>query len=202
MEKLPQEIVITEAIQEKEVVDVYLDRKLENAEQIDENGKSFGVFMHSLILSNYTELSITRGNGIGALGNDNEKAIALFTLNKGFNKTLIDDLAPKITDFKIDSEPDLVPSIHSINEKFRVVAKGSPVDLMQRCTYVVIDSRVIKLTRKLVREINNAFWTMVAKGLMVYALAIKDLTDYTKEADLQELASDMTFVALVGIGKT
>lgn len=202
MKQFCPEIVVTEELHNnKEVVNVFLDRKLEKAEQIDENGKSFGVFMHSLILSNYTEITITNGKSIELIGNENEKAIALFTLNKGFDKNLIDDLAPKVSELQIASDPELKPSVHSINEKYRVVAKGSPVDLMQRCTYVIIDSRVIKLTRKLTREINKAFWTMVAKGLMVYALAIKDLTDF-RQKNLDEAASDMTFVALVGIGKT
>ena len=75
------------------VCEVYIDGTLKKAEVIDDNTKSFGIFMHSLILSN-TGKSSTIENGSGTVVNESEKAITLFTLNKGFNNKLIEAIAP------------------------------------------------------------------------------------------------------------
>ena len=181
------------------VCEVYIDGALKKAEVIDDNIKSFGIFMHSLILSNSDKTNgISKYNEF--MKDESEKAITLFTLNKGFDKKLFESIAPKVSDFDEDIETEFEPSVHLINEKLRVIAKGNPAELLKRCSYVLIDSKYVKLTRRLIKEINNAFKTMVEGGLKVYALAIKDLSEFSETLKKDIISNEMTFVALVGIG--
>lgn len=184
---------------EKEVLEVYIDGRRREAELVDENVKSYGMFMHTLVLSSAYSESGSTGENV-ALTDVNEKAIIRFAYSKGFDKKLIDTIAPKMGEIEISPETDLHPSVHQINEKLRVVAKGSPIELIQRCSYVLKDTQFIKLTRGVLHEIYDTFWAMVDQGLKVYALAIRDFSDGVQTDDRGKMATDMAFVALVAVG--
>ena len=181
------------------VCEVYMDGTLKKAEVINDNMKSYGIFMHSLILSTSENISNVN-SGMDDIMEESERAITLFTLNKGFDKKLFETIAPKVPEVEEGIETEFKPSVHLINEKLRVIAKGNPSELLKRCNYVLIDSKYVKLTRRLIKEINTAFKTMLDSGLRVYALAIKDLSEISENLKKDILGSGMIFVALVGIG--
>lgn len=186
----------------REVSEVFLDGKLNKAELVDDKAKSFGIFMHSLILSNNSKVVKTGKNEVEISGDENERAITLFTLDRGFDKNLIDNIAPKVTDLDNNFGIDLRPSIHSVNNKLRIVAKGNPMELIQKCAYVLMDLKIEHITRKLLSNINAVYNTMISKGQTVYAIVIKDILDLSETVRRETVLSGMTFVALVGIGKT
>ncbi len=181
------------------VCEVYLDGELKKAEVIDEHEKSYGIFMHSVILSNNSTV-IKSGKEVEVIGDEQEKAISLFTLNKGFDKSLFDVIAPKIADVNLENEICLKPSVHLINDKLRVVTKGNAPEVLKKCSYVLIDSKFVKLTRKLMRSINEAYRKMLDEGLRVYAIAIKDLTEASEIIKKEFSLNQMVFVGLLGIG--
>lgn len=184
----------------KKVVEVYIDGNRKSAELVDENVKSYGMFMHSLVLSNTISGDPASALKSSIAKDENEMAITRYTYGKGFNKKLLDTIAPKMEEIIINPETDLRPSIHHINEKYRVIAKGSPIELIQRCTYVLMDTKCVRLTRRVMNDIQEVFWGMVSKGLKVYALAIRDLSDLGTLTKREAAATEMAFVALVGIG--
>lgn len=181
------------------VCEVYLDGELKKAEVIDEHEKSYGIFMHSVILSNNSTV-IKSGKEVEVIGDEQEKAISLFTLNKGFDKSLFDIIAPKIADVNLENELCLKPSVHLINDKLRVVTKGNAPEVLKKCSYVLIDSKFIKLTRRLMRGINEAYRKMLEEGLKVYAVAIKDLSEASEIIKKEFSLNQMVFVGLLGIG--
>ncbi len=181
------------------VCEVYLDGELKKAEVIDEHEKSYGIFMHSVILSNNSTV-IKSGKEVEVIGDEQEKAISLFTLNKGFDKSLFDIIAPKIADVNLENEICLKPSVHLINDKLRVVTKGNAPEVLKKCTYVLIDSKFVKLTRRLMRGINEAYRKMLDRGLRVYAIAIKDISEVSEVIKKEFSLNQMVFVGLLGIG--
>jgi magnesium-transporting ATPase (P-type) len=187
--------------EEPAVCEVYLDGELKKAEVIDESDKSYGIFMHSVILSNNSQVIKTGNHEVKVIGDEQEKAISLFTLNKGFDKSLFDSIAPKIAEVNLENEICLKPSVHLINNKLRIVTKGNTQQLLQRCSYVLIDSKFVKLTRRMLRSINEAYRTMVEEGLKVYAVAIKDLARASELITKEFSLNQMVFVGLLGIGK-
>lgn len=183
------------------VCEVYLDGELKEAEFVNERSTSYGVFMHTLTLCNESKITnYTRGK-FEVTGSEYEKAIAWYALNRGYNKNLIESVVPRVSECVLDEEASLGSSIYSINEKYRIISKASPVELMRHCIYVLTDAGIVKLSRKIAKEINKAFWFMIEKGLKVYALAIKDITDINDSLEDKSISRDMIFVGMVGIGK-
>lgn len=180
------------------VEEVYLDGKLQKAEFIDEDEKSFGIFMHSLILSNYVEVMKVNCNQINLIGDEYEKAIFYYTASKGFDKDLMESIAPKMDE--ITYNKNLRATTHLINEQTRIVSKGTPEELLRRCSYILLDSRFVKVTRRIFREINDVLGDMLKRCINVYAIAIKDVSKASEILSMNVSIDDMTLVALVGMG--
>lgn len=183
------------------VNEIYLDGKLKKAELIDEDDKSYGIFMHSLILSNYAEVMKVSNSQVNITGDEVEKAIFNYTASKGFDKKLIENIAPKVDDLTFECENPIHVTTHLINDKMRIVSKGTPQELLRRCTYILSDSKFVKLTRRMLREVNEVLQDMLLRCMSVYAIAIKDLSEIQEVLATDRYVSDMTLVALVGIGK-
>lgn len=183
------------------VSEVYLDGKLKKAELIDEAEKSFGIFMHSLILSNYAEVMKVNSHNIDVVGDDCEKAIFYYTASKGFDKKLIESIAPRVKELSFEDKDHLKVSTHLINEKMRIVSKGSSDALLKRCTHILIDSKFIKITRKIYREVNSVMADMLNRCVNVYAIAIKDISKMQNTFNTDFYVRDMALVALVGMGR-
>jgi magnesium-transporting ATPase (P-type) len=183
------------------VCEVYLDGELKEAEFVNERSTSYGVFMHTLTLCNESKITNYTRDKFEVTGSEYEKAIAWYALSRGYNKNLIESVVPRVSEYILDEEASLGSSIYSINEKYRIVSKASPVELMKHCIYVLTDAGIVKLTRKITKEINKAFWFMIEKGLKVYALAIKDIADINEGFKDKKNSREMIFVGMFGIGK-
>lgn len=181
------------------VDEVYLDGKLKKAELIDEDDKSYGIFMHSLILSNYTEIIKVNNREINVIGDEYEKAIFRFAASKGFNKDLIESIAPRVSELTFDYDENLKVSTHIINEKFRIISKGTPEQLLKRCSYILMDSNFVKISRKIFKEVNAKLKEMLERSYSVYAIAIKDISKISRAYCKDNIISDMALVALVGM---
>lgn len=183
------------------VDEVYLDGRLIKADCVDEEEKSFGIFMHSLILSNYAEVIKINNNQVGVIGDEYEKAIFHYAASKGFDKKLIETIAPKVNELTFDNEDNLKASTHLINEKIRIVSKGTPEELLKRCSHILMDSKFIKITRKIYREVNLVLRDMLNRCISVYAIALKDVTSIPKILTKDKCINHMTLVGLVGMVK-
>jgi magnesium-transporting ATPase (P-type) len=184
----------------KLVVDeVYLDGKLIKAEYVDEEEKSFGIFMHSLILSNYAEVIKINNKEINVIGDEYEKAIFHYAASKGFDKKLIESIAPKVNELTFEYDNNLKVSTHLINEKLRIVSKGTPEELLKRCSHILMDSKFVKFSRKIYKEVNTVLIEMLERCVSVYAIALKDISSISKVLSKDKYINHMTLVGLVGM---
>lgn len=183
------------------VNEIYLDGKLKKAELIDEDEKSYGIFMHSLVLSNYAEVMKISGTEEGIVGDEYEKAIFHYAASKGFNKNFIETIAPKVDELTFEDNDNFKVSAHLINEKTRIVSKGTPEKLLRRCSYILLDSTFVKITRKLYKQLSSVLFEMLIRCKTVYAIAIKDISNTSSSRKVDNHVSDMTLVAFVGLGR-
>jgi magnesium-transporting ATPase (P-type) len=182
------------------VNEIYLDGKVKKAELVDEDEKSYGIFMHSLVLSNYAEVMRINPGQINVRGDELEKAIYYYTASKGFDKNLIESIAPKVEDISLDPQHHMKATTHLINEKMRIVSKGTPEELLKRCSYILQDSRFVKITRRIYIEVNGVLLDMFKRCVSVYALAIKDTSRMANPIGKDTYVNEMALVALVGMG--
>lgn len=181
------------------VDEVYLDGKLIKAEEVNEEEKSFGIFMHSLILSNYAEVIKINNREVNVIGDEYEKAIFHYAASKGFDKKLIESIAPRVNELTFSYDDNLKASTHLINEKLRIVSKGTPEELLKRCSHILMDSKFIKVTRRIYREVNAVLKEMLERCVSVYAIALKDVSSISKVISMDKYINNMTLVGLVGM---
>jgi magnesium-transporting ATPase (P-type) len=181
------------------VSEVYLDGRLLSADAVNEEEKSFGIFMHSLVLSNYAEMMKVDSSHVDLIGEDYEKAIYYYTTSKGFDKKLMESIAPRVDELSFSYEDDLKVSTRLINDKMRIISKGTPDQLLSRCTYVLMESRLVKITRRIYKTINEVIYDMLSRCLSVYAIAIKDEPGFGQRKYSGMLIGNMTLVGLVGL---
>ncbi|GAE88442.1 hypothetical protein [Acetivibrio straminisolvens] len=191
-------LLIGEAPVKYRVEEIYLDGKLKKAEDVDEEEKSYGIFMHSLVLSNYAEVMNVNHRRMDIIQDEKEKAIFYYTEEKGFDKSLIESIVPKVEAFTL-KENKLKVSTHIINEKMRIISRGTPDELMRRCSYILLDSKFVKKTRKIYKEVNKVLNDMINRCCTVYALAIKDISKTNIITNVDAYVNGMTLVALIGM---
>ncbi|HOM02167.1 MAG TPA: hypothetical protein PLH43_04995 [Acetivibrio sp.] len=191
-------LLIGESPVKYRVEEIYLDGKLKKAEDVDEEEKSFGIFMHSLVLSNYAEVINVNHKRLDIIHDEKEKAIFYYTEEKGFDKSLIESIVPKVEAFSLKGN-SLKVSTHIINEKMRIISRGTPDELMKRCSYILMDSKIVKKTRKIYKEVNGVLNDMIKRCCTVYALAIKDVSKADIITNVDAYVNGMTLVALIGM---
>jgi hypothetical protein len=62
-----------------------------------------------------------------------------------------------------------------------------------------LDSKFVKVTKKLYKEINRVLNDMINRCSIVYALAIKDMYKVSRGVNIDAYVNGMTLVALIGM---
>lgn len=181
------------------VKEVYLDESTQSADDFTEGNKSFAIFTHSIVLCNDSKASSIDKDTVSFIGDPTETALAYFASLKGIQKDAIDKLAPRVKEIPFDSERKLMSTVNQINGIYRVITKGAPDVLLERCDRILVNGETKTLTRKERNNILNANRTMAGKALRVLAVAIKDIDEVPQNITSDNTEKDMVFVGLVGM---
>ncbi len=181
------------------VKEVYTDGGIQGAEGFTEENKSFAIFTHSLVLCNDSKASRTDRDTVSFMGDPTETALAYFASSKGIQKDAIDRLAPRINEIPFDSERKLMSTVNQINGIYRVITKGAPDVLLERCDRILLNGEIKALAEKDKNAILDANRKMAGKALRVLAVAIKDMEEVPEKLTSGNTESEMVFVGLVGM---
>lgn len=180
------------------VKEVYLGGRVLKADDLAEKNKGFAIFTHSLVLNNDSKVAIS-GNNSSFIGDPTETALTDFAASKGIEKDAIDELAPRINEIPFDSERKLMSTIHEMNGRYRVITKGAPDVLLDRCSSILLDGEILALTEEHAYQIIEGNKAMAGKALRVLAVAIKDVEELPPSITSESIESGMVFVGLVGM---
>lgn len=189
------------------VHELFIDGYLINGGMLSGNEKSFGILMHSLSLGSRMNLrQIASMEDVFRLSSGVEPtnfgafddAVNAYLRKNGFDSQLIANLTPRISEVEIDENcHSLQAAAYQMNGKIRVVSRGTAQELLKRCTHVIVDSRAVKITRKLAASIMSALYAMQEKGRAVYAVAVKDMRIMTDIGSNK--SNGYTLVAMLGV---
>ena len=147
------------------------------------------------------EISVENGNRIVS-GEPTEKAIVEESINIGSLKNDLEILMPRVNEIPFDSNRKMMTTIHRIGNKYRVITKGAPDVLLQRCTKEVLEannSNNIRVQALQTGKIQADNRQMAQKALRVIAVAYKDLDFLPSKIDSANLENNLTFVGLIGM---
>ncbi len=133
-----------------------------------------------------------------ATGEATEVAIVNEALRVGENKEELYISYPRIKDVPFDSERKLMTTIHKCGKKYRIITKGAPDILLNRCICYEENERIENINNMVREKINQNNIDMANNALRVLAVAYKDL-DYMPSNIDSTLENNLTFLGLMGM---
>ena len=80
---------------------------------------------------------------------------------------------------------------------YLLYSKGAPEELIDVCSYAIVDDKKIKLTEKNRELVKEYCVTLSSEGLRLLGFASKKITSLPKEGE--EVEEDLTFIGIMGI---
>lgn len=153
-----------------------------------------------------TDCDINVENNIkNVTGEPTEKAIVEEGINTGNLKNELEKLMPRINEIPFDSSRKMMTTIHKIGNKYRIITKGAPDVLLERCTKEILDInsdekqfniKTKNLNKLKIQEDNSQ---MAKKALRVIAVAYKDVDSLPSKIASENIENALTFVGLIGM---
>ncbi len=140
-------------------------------------------------LANDSKLNIEADGSSKVLGDPTETAFVSKAFEMGLNKNDLDAAMPRVAEIPFDSERKLMSTVHKMENGFRVMVKGAPDVLLNRCD----------LSDDLRRTVADKNAEMASNALRVLGVAYKDITEVPEELTSEDLENHLTFVGLVGM---
>ena len=153
-----------------------------------------------------TDCDINVESGVPQVtGEPTEKAIVEECINMGTVKNKLENFMPRINEIPFDSNRKMMTTIHKIGNKYRIITKGAPDVLLQKCTKQVDlitykqNQYNIKIKSLENLKIQSDNRQMAQKALRVIAVAYKDVDTLPSKIDSQNIENNLTFVGLIGM---
>jgi len=134
------------------------------------------------------------------LGDTTEGSIVVAAAKAGIDVNAETDKAPRVAEFPFDSDRKLMSTVHRLagDQKEHVAyVKGSPQELLARCTRVLWDGQEVGLTDARRTEIAAANDAMAGQALRVLAIGRRTVGSAQPAQD--EVERDLVFLGLVGM---
>ena len=152
--------------------------------------KSENIEFISELATMCTDCTITYKEGKAQVnGEPTEIALVQNGLQNNKNKTELYQKMPRINEIPFDSRRKMMTTIHKINNKYRIITKGAPDVLLERCE--------ITTSEKL--KVQNENSKMAKKALRVIAVAYKDVDYLPNNIDSKTVENNLNFVGLIGM---
>lgn len=128
-------------------------------------------------------------------GDPTEGALLLFAKKHNYNVEQIKKENVKEHEKPFDSDRKLMTVVCKTKDKKHIsYTKGAPEELVEKCTYALIDGKKKKLTKEDKQKILNKSEELATEALRSLAFAYK--TDKLKENEVEE---DLIFLGIVGM---
>lgn len=147
-----------------------------------------------------TDSVIEEKNGkLQATGEATEIAIVNEALRMGENKGELYKEFPKINEIPFDSQRKLMTTIHKCGNKFRIITKGAPDILINKCKNYYYNGNLENLSNNIKEKINQINNDMANKALRVLAVAYMDVSVLPSNIDTNTVEQNLNFVGLIGM---
>lgn len=171
---------------------------------VDVRSKNKKFIVELATLCTDCEITVENGSRIVS-GEPTEKAIVEECINIGSLKNNLELTMPRVNEVPFDSNRKMMTTIHKIGNKYRVITKGAPDVLLQKCTKEVLEVNELQSQYNVrvqalgISRIQSDNRQMAQKALRVIAVAYKDLDVLPSKIDSSTLENNLTFVGLIGM---
>lgn len=125
-------------------------------------------------------------------GDPSETTLLKFANNISDIKQIIAN-EKRCNEYPFDSKTKRMITVNKTNEKYVAYLKGAPEIVIEKCISLLVDKKIVKLTKKMKELIAEDYHELASRGEHVLAFACKN----TKSANISE--DEFTFVGLIGM---
>ena len=93
----------------------------------------------------------------------------------------------------------MMTTIHKFGNKYRIITKGAPDILLNKCTKIYRNENVNILTQAEISKIKNDNLNMANKALRVIAVSFADVDILPEKIDSETIEKNLVFVGLIGM---
>ncbi len=132
-------------------------------------------------------------------GDPTEGALIVLGAKAGVTHQSLNGLYTRIAEFPFDSERKRMSVLVAHQGGRMVCAKGAPDVLLQHCSYVLWDNKVIPFTPTLKQKMMAANEGMAKSALRVLGLAYRELKAADRSEEHEDVENNLVFVGLTGM---
>ncbi|XES75972.1 MAG: cation-translocating P-type ATPase, partial [Candidatus Bathyarchaeia archaeon] len=131
-------------------------------------------------------------------GDPTEGALIVTAAKAGLSKQELDQQEPRIAEVPFSSERKRMTTIHTAgNQKFAYM-KGAPEIVLDKCTQILLDGKVVKLTEEQRADLRKVTEAMALQALRNLGFAYKELPKGAAEFD-ESIEQGFIFVGIMGM---
>jgi Ca2+-transporting ATPase len=132
-------------------------------------------------------------------GEATEVAIVNAGLDLGKNKNELYSQMKRIGEIPFDSNRKMMTTIHKLENRYRIITKGAPDILIERCNRIYKNGKIEKLDNNEKKIIQNNNSKMANSALRVIAVAYTDADKFPNIKSEDEVEQNLIFVGLIGM---
>ncbi|TYP72669.1 calcium-translocating P-type ATPase, SERCA-type [Paenibacillus methanolicus] len=132
-------------------------------------------------------------------GDPTEGALTVLAAKLGVSAKSLESLYKREKEFSFDSERKRMSVLVSHQGGRLVCTKGAPDVLMEQCSYVLWDGKVVPFTPTLKQKVNAASESMAQQALRVLGFAYRDLRQTDRHESEEDVECQLIFVGLTGM---
>ncbi len=191
------------------------DKFIEKHNRMDNTGKTLHLKTHgsndalSLLLKNAVlcnDAYYSNKDTGQIIGDPTEAALIELGNNYSIDKSELEKDYPRKMEEPFDSERKMMSTINEIpsydinnNHRYILFSKGAPEVILNKCTGVIKNGKIEKLTVEEREKINSYNYFLAGKAMRNLAFAFKQLEDLPPETRIQETEEDMIYLGMVGM---
>ncbi|ATZ16089.1 cation-transporting ATPase [Entomoplasma freundtii] len=140
--------------------------------------------------------AISEGNN--RIGDPTEIAITDWGHRYKINEVKLREDYKRVDEIPFDSERKLMTTVNIVNKKRMVYCKGALDQLLEICTHVNLNGKVIPLTKEMKESIFEKMVPLLESALRVLGLAVKELPANAKDTE-KDLETNLIFIGAIAM---
>ncbi len=138
------------------------------------------------------ELRAAEGDASVRIGDPTELALLDMAAGLHVYRPVLETRLPRMDEIPFDSDRKMMTTLHRMGSSSVSYTKGSPDEILKRCTHIRLDGKVVPFTPSHKQSIQNAIKEMSSRALRVLALAMRT-------GDRKATEKELIFIGLAGM---
>lgn len=155
---------------------------------VDTKSKNEELLIKLGVMCTDCDISYLKGK-INITGEPTEIALVQNGINHNISKVDLYKLMPRISEIPFDSNRKMMTTIHNLDGKYRIITKGAPDVLLNKCNLSSQEKDKIKKENS----------QMAQNALRVIAVAYKDVNSLPDKIESSSIENNLNFIGLIGM---